>query len=442
MDQTNPFDLLQANGPSYLSGPVYLGAALDQTGNLSFFSSLSTKSTTFQSGNATAELTYTLPTAGPAADLYALTSTTLGVMSWSGVITSTGDQAISGIKTFSTSINVGGPLGSDYATATIFAIVNDGTSSEVFRMTSYGDTVAGGNNMHFVRTGGSQASPTHVLSGKTFVSMGFRGYDGSSYSDSAAAFQVSASEDWSPTAHGTQMQWDVTPAGSTTRSAYLSLGGNGFNVLLGNLTVWATSNQLALGGLSSSNQVILTAPTPATASRTITFPDLSGNYSVVGTIGTQTITGQKTLSAAAGNPIHGTNTNDSAATGYIGEILEGKQTSATNFTTSGQYADLASVSLTAGDWIVDVFIDMNTNAAVMTDTRFGISSTSGNSDTGLTNGDTAGHFGTALGGFTSASVTGVHIQLTGTTTYYLKYLAAYTGGPPQATGRITGVRIR
>jgi len=53
-----------------------------------------------------------------------------------------------------------------------------------------------------------------------------------------------------------------------------------------------TSNQIILG---TTRTVTFTAPTPASASRTITFPDLSGNYSVVGTEAAQTINGVKTF---------------------------------------------------------------------------------------------------------------------------------------------------
>jgi hypothetical protein len=59
------------------------------------------------------------------------------------------------------------------------------------------------------------------------------------------------------------------------------------------LTLPTTSNQLVLG---STRTVTLTAPTPASSGRTVTIPDLSGDYSVVGTIGNQTISGTKTLS--------------------------------------------------------------------------------------------------------------------------------------------------
>ncbi len=56
-------------------------------------------------------------------------------------------------------------------------------------------------------------------------------------------------------------------------------------------TLTATTNQLVLG---TTRTVTITAPTPASSSRTVTIPDLSASYSVVGTEGTQTINGDKT----------------------------------------------------------------------------------------------------------------------------------------------------
>lgn len=60
------------------------------------------------------------------------------------------------------------------------------------------------------------------------------------------------------------------------------------------LTLSATSNQMVIG---TTRTVTLTLPTPAGSSRTVTVPDLSANYSVVGTEGTQTINGEKTFTA-------------------------------------------------------------------------------------------------------------------------------------------------
>lgn len=75
-------DVLQSLGPSFLIGPVTFGNGLDQTGQSIFMNSASALATKFQAGNATAEITYTYPTAGPAGNNYLLASSTVGVLSW------------------------------------------------------------------------------------------------------------------------------------------------------------------------------------------------------------------------------------------------------------------------------------------------------------------------------------------------------------------------
>lgn len=59
-------------------------------------------------------------------------------------------------------------------------------------------------------------------------------------------------------------------------------------------TITNTTNQLVLG---TTNTTTISATAPST-SRTVTIPDLSADYSIVGTEGTQTINGSKTLSSA------------------------------------------------------------------------------------------------------------------------------------------------
>ncbi len=60
-------------------------------------------------------------------------------------------------------------------------------------------------------------------------------------------------------------------------------------------TLTAITNQIILG---TTRTVTITAPTPASASRTVTIPDLVGNYDLLGTIGAQTITGAKTFESS------------------------------------------------------------------------------------------------------------------------------------------------
>ena len=69
-------------GIARFDGQVNLGLASSQTGSLAFFSSSASYQTRLLAGTPTAAVDYTLPVAAPAANGYALTATTGGVMSW------------------------------------------------------------------------------------------------------------------------------------------------------------------------------------------------------------------------------------------------------------------------------------------------------------------------------------------------------------------------
>jgi hypothetical protein len=142
----------------------------------------------------------------------------------------------------------------------------------------------------------------------------------------------------------------------------------------------------------------------------------------------------------------GTTTNDNASSGVVGEAVR-SQVGFTNFPATNNWGDLTSISLTAGDWDVSILAILSTNTATGgTDWRCGISSTTGNSGTGLTLGDNqAEHTAVLPSGGNAAdslSIPNFRVSLSGTTTYYLKYLALYTGGVPQAAGRISARRVR
>lgn len=111
-------EFLRSQGPSYFTGPLFSGAALDQTGQLTFFNRSSALGTTLQAGNATAAITYTLPTAGPASNGYALASTTTGTLSWTDIA------------------GVYAPIGATYVTLSTNAVLTNervltGTSNQV-----------------------------------------------------------------------------------------------------------------------------------------------------------------------------------------------------------------------------------------------------------------------------------------------------------------------
>lgn len=144
--------------------------------------------------------------------------------------------------------------------------------------------------------------------------------------------------------------------------------------------------------------------------------------------------------------IRGTNTNDSAAAGFVGEYVEGVQSSSTNFPTTSEFGDGASISLTAGDWQVSATLEADKNTATWTQVELGISSTTGNSTSGLVIGNNRLRHNFASSSTTPdrfpLAVPGVRVQPTSTTTYYAKVSSTYSAGQPQYRCRISAVRIR
>jgi len=148
---------------------------------------------------------------------------------------------------------------------------------------------------------------------------------------------------------------------------------------------------------------------------------------------------------STGCSFKGTNTNDSAAAGYIGEYIESVVTSATNLPTSGQLGDLTSISLSAGDWDIGVNIGFSLNTGTgMTRISGGIGTASGNSTTGIVSGSNF-HDSTAMptaAANSFVSVAPYRVSISSSTTYYLKFRGNYTGGNPQGVGRISARRVR
>jgi hypothetical protein len=141
--------------------------------------------------------------------------------------------------------------------------------------------------------------------------------------------------------------------------------------------------------------------------------------------------------------VKGTNTNDSASAGYVGEYLSstvvlGSAVSLTNDTT----ANVTSISLTAGDWDVSGVVAFNPNAATtMTACRGAISTTSATVPT-------AGNEGYAWQanpgtGLPVAVATGsARVSLNATTTVYLVARSTFAVNTQSAYGTISARRVR
>jgi len=144
----------------------------------------------------------------------------------------------------------------------------------------------------------------------------------------------------------------------------------------------------------------------------------------------------------------GTTTNDSATAGNIGEYMEAKSIAATfsNFPTTNQYGDAASLTITAGDWDVDLVLTAYINTGTWSDALAGISTTSGNSDTGLQLGHNMqrgrwANTATVIE-MLPITVSNFRVSLAASTVYYAKVRAIYSAGQPTYMYRFSARRIR
>ena len=125
----------------------------------------------------------------------------------------------------------------------------------------------------------------------------------------------------------------------------------------------------------------------------------------------------------------------SGQVGYANQAFQG----ATNFAATGVWGDLTSISIPAGNWDVYTSITGLQNGSTCTEIQCGLGPTSGNNapNPGPPLGQASG---AGPNGFLSTISVLTHINLTSTTTYYLKYLAQYSAGTPQAEGVIKILR--
>jgi hypothetical protein len=169
--------------------------------------------------------------------------------------------------------------------------------------------------------------------------------------------------------------------------------------------------------------------------------DLSGVLPLTG----GTLNGSLAFTSTSTQGITGATTNDSAAAGKVGEYIE-SVVGSTSFAASGNYGDLTSISLTAGDWDVTAIGAASNSGTTWSQVNIGISVNGGNSGTGLVNGSSQvfmlfANSSTAITDFT-LTVPVYRISLSTTTTIFSKMLAVYTGGTAKLMGRLSARRMR
>ncbi len=165
------------------------------------------------------------------------------------------------------------------------------------------------------------------------------------------------------------------------------------------------------------------------------------------------------LSNSSGVAVHGSNTNDSAAAGYIGEIMyqstsRGSPVSVSNGGTSNVLG--TALTLTAGDWDLSGFVSFKgTSSAVeqvmghATTQSATLGGTAPTNSVGVSDGRegcVASLSGTGLnsssGNDITLSLAPLRVTLSTSQTIYLIAFAVFTGGTIGAYGRLQARRVR
>lgn len=236
---------------------------------------------------------------------------------------------------------------------------------------------------------------------------------------------------------------------------YMRQGGISIGIGIAHVNSTDIDVLFARGGRQSDNATYASAGS--------NYPSASGDrWRVRKTSGGQAVSfGQVTQTGSglvkSAGQLLGTNTNDSAATGYVGEYVENNRTS-TIAVTSATYFSVdtgnstfndgneVGITLTPGDWDISgsVYFDATTSAVITQPIVF-IGTGKGTSTTGIntTKNMTELNVSFATSGDVAISTPVWRVSLSASTTYYLKARCSHTGGTGvNATGVIRARRMR
>lgn len=215
--------------------------------------------------------------------------------------------------------------------------------------------------------------------------------------------------------------------------------GTAFALTSGNLSQFASTTSAQLATVLSDEtgtgtSVFSTSPTLTTP--TIAGAALSGTFSGTPTFsGAVAFSSSITPSQTAG--IVGTTTSNNANAGSIGEFVNAQGTGVS--LTSGINTNIASISLTAGDWDVKGNIEfVPAGGASLTAMVSSVNSTSATMQSAPARGVL--QFSTPTIQTVAAPM--LRFSLAATTTIYLVGQASWTGGTATATGYVSARRVR
>jgi hypothetical protein len=202
------------------------------------------------------------------------------------------------------------------------------------------------------------------------------------------------------------------------------------------------------GGFTAAASKVLTASNTLTLAgtdaTTHTFPTTSAT--IARTDAAQTFVGIQSFSGQLIGK--GTATNDSAATGYIGEYVSSSIVIGSALAlTSNNINNMTSISLTAGDWDISATLIFSGDAATNTTRLVGQISNTALSINGESPGFSIVNYG--VGGLLAYAVDSIsvpiaptRVSLSSTTTMYLCVLATFSISTSKVFGSMCARRIR
>jgi hypothetical protein len=231
-----------------------------------------------------------------------------------------------------------------------------------------------------------------------------------------------------------------------------STGATDRRILIANGTGGATLQNSLLGIDTSGNiidsngvAIISILPTVSAVNNIIVSNAITGLGPTIQATGEANVPLFLRGNGIRGVSIYGFTDASSAASGQLGEELFANVSSYTNYTTTATYQNIASITLSAGDWDLSALGTFLTNGATVTagtDYIFVISTTTA-SASGATEGKNIvyGSYNTLVDKDTK-TIPPYRISISSSTTYYLNTQATFTVGNPQFVGSIRARRVR
>jgi len=145
-------------------------------------------------------------------------------------VTQSNSLVLGGITGFNSGTDTKVGIGTTTPAALLDVQRDQNTIPETARFTTYGNT----NNLLLGRqSNGTRLAPTATTSGRVMLQLGATGHDGTDFATTArASIHLIASEDWTPTAQGTNIRFLTTANGTVTTSTRLFIRDDG-NVGIG-----------------------------------------------------------------------------------------------------------------------------------------------------------------------------------------------------------------